>query len=1183
MGLLSSDYYDSLSSTPSAPIPAVIPTPAAPTSNIPAIAAGAAQAIVNPASVAGKVLQYGTAIDQNTPVQTQPLLTPEEQTARFGGPVGSAEYYKNKSDNPLSSYLPKQLASAIGIQFPADETWDQMSRLDQGLTLARNTAAAASRLVTGLPKAIVRAPLSVGATILQPWVQLAKGQPGTLESTQNEKPLELPWLGQVPTYFQSYKQAVDSGMGPKLALLSTGSNALGDVTMTASLGESLAAAMKPRSALKPGETVQNVQPIKDAITRDTAGAPTGAMKQAPGSPSEYYSLPRTVVKSNYGTSPASTMLKITPAGEGATKVSVVELRGGTLQRGVDWTKNSLGFPEKNVTGDFGPERTLESKIVQTKPTSIAENPTTVPKAATSEVPGAAPDSATVAKEPTPAFTPEQSSDILKSIPPKPLKGFEDKPVTSDQLTHLQQISAVNGIDPAVRDAVIRTVTGTDVAGEMTQAGYVKSAQTLAALSEMGKFTAGDPALGFFSSHFTPARHWTRSYEETSGIPLYSGVYVPMEEGTRLAKTAFDNFNQQMIDLHGKYAGQGFAEERRLIAAHLEGNTAAIAENTALDATTKAELVGVADKWRALMNKMGPALGVPESIFLKNYLPGIQDIGGVVQKYKTGASIPGGYDFFAKFKKTGSLGVKVDDSLALGQIYAKQGARSLFLDGPLKRAKEITDALPASLKDSVSSYVLEKLGYADRMEQALNSFIPGINKKLGINLPEDTARQAVNYGLSTVYSGLLSSPATWFRQTFQYPMFGYARMGPKFAADAMKAGLFPAGMAEAAKNGFLVDLGMPYGEELTKDVTTAGKIGNTYKAATQTAVAPVSIADNAMRSVTYHQSKMIFEDALSKYNAGKLTWDQFENAADFKSLSTIDQNIVRQKLVAGDIEGAKNHYIRDIVDDTNFPYRKGASARVTYGLTGKLSTSLLQWPIEAAHTMGRWMNEGVRTGDFSKLIRFGAASYAIQRTMKETFGFDFTKSMALGPFNNFYSPFVKTALDSVNAWTAWTQNNKQEFNKNEASVMRSVKSMGMPAGVELGNFQKFMKSYNAGPNSDGQFAVYNDSNQLQYYTDFSGLFWGQLMGMPTEDKMNSANTEQEMLNAQTDQTEIKAQVMKLLQQEKYDEAGQLMAQSGVTVTPQDLNAAYIPLNQRTFQNLPKAIRAQFVGKVYPQTQ
>lgn len=1162
MGLLSSDYYDSLSSAPATPAPANNPAPA-PSADIPGAAASVARGIINPTGAlvdgAQKLLQYGTTIDQGAPVQTGAEITPEEQKARFGGsgPVGSTEYYKYKASTPYTSFLPKQLASAVGIQFPADETWDKLSRVDQALTLGRATVAAGARLISNLPKAIVKAPISVMGTILQPWEAMAHGEKFDLESLGNAPQMELPWLGKVPTYFQSYKEATDSGMGPGLALLQTGSGALGDITMTASLGESIASAARPRSVIKPGETITNTGPIKEAITRDASGGATGAVKQAPGSPNEYYSLPKSVVKDNYGTKPASTMLKITPAGDGATKISVVELRGGAFQRGADWVKNKFGFPEKNTAGDFGPEKTLESKIVQTQPKSLPSM-----SSAAAEIPE------------------EQAAQILKSIPPKPLKGFEDKPVTTDQLDHLQKISAVNGIDPGVRDAVIRTVTGTEVAGELSQAGYVKSAQTLAALSAFGKFAKGDPALGFFSSHFTPARHWTRTYEETSGIPLYSGVYVPMEEGTRLAKVAFDNFNQQMIDLHGKYAGQGFAEERRLIAAHLEGNTEAIVGNTALDAATKADLVGVADKWRALMNKMGPALGVPEEIFLNNYLPGIQDIGGIVQKYKEGSNIPGGYEFFAKFKKTGSLGVKVDDSLALGQIYAKQGSRSLFLDGPLKRAKELAESLPAGVRGSVESYVLEKLGYADRMERALNSFIPGINSKLGINLPEDTARQAVNYGLSTVYSGLLSSPATWFRQTFQYPMFGYARMGPRFAATAMKTGLSPAGMEEAAKAGFLVDLGMPYGEELTKDVTTAGKIGNAYKTATQKIVAPTSIADNAMRSVTYHQSKMIFEDALSKYNAGKLTWDQFEKEADFKSLSTVDQNIIRQKLVSGDIDGATKHYIRDIVDDTNFPYRKASSARITYGLTGKLSTSLLQWPIEAAHTMGRWMGEGVRTGDFSKIIRFAAASYAIQRTMKETFGFDFTKSMALGPFNNFYSPFVKTALDTVNAWTAWSQNNKAEFNKNESSVVRSLKSMGMPAGVELQNFQKFWKAYNVGPDGDGKFGIYNDSNQLQYTTDFSGLFWGTLMGMPTAEKTNSANLEQDLKNAQTDQADIKSQVMKLLQQEKYDEAGQLMAQSGVKITPQDMNAAYIPLNQRTFNSLPAALKAQFVGRVYP---
>ena len=51
--------------------------------------------------------------------------------------------------------------------------------------------------------------------------------------------------------------------------------------------------------------------------------------------------------------------------------------------------------------------------------------------------------------------------------------------------------------------------------------------------------------------------------------------------------------------------------------------------------------------------------------------------------------------------------------------------------------------------------------------------------------------------------------------------------------------------------------------------------------------------------------MIFEDALGKYNSGQLTLSQMETAMDFKSLSPVDQNIIRAKLNSGDIEGAKN--------------------------------------------------------------------------------------------------------------------------------------------------------------------------------------------------------------------------------------------------------------------------------------
>lgn len=1205
MGLLPDNYFSGLNKqqTPTAPSQPVVPT----ASIQPTINQDPALSGPSPSQAPNlNLTPAASSTSQTTPMTTNgpgffdnpPVvrltgdLTTEEQIAKYGGPVGSPEYraYQAKQMNPgqanefdasgkptgvnlnaltgFTPQLPRSLASTLGIHLPDQEEWDKMSETDKIATAATATAFAAGRMVRDLPKAGASAVASVLLTTASPWVDLAKGKSADLAYEANKPVAQLPWLGAVPTYFQSFKQAQDSGMGPLGATIATLGKAAGDVSIFASLGEIAANVFRPRAPVTagglPGGPVQDVAPIKYAMEKD------GVYRARPdGSLSEYYTIPKTTAKELAGGNTSNTFLKLTPAGSDSVELSVVQTRNGAIPKTVDYVKGKFGLPVKNTEGDFGPEVKIQSQIIKINPT----------------------DNGLIPKSPTP---PDGEStinpEIMKSIPPKALPGFENKPVTGTQLSTLEQIGDVNGIEPSVRDAVIRTVTGKDVIGEMNQSEYVKAAQTLATFNNMAKYSPPENGPSVFSQYVAPQRQWMRTYEEHSGIPLYSEVYTPMESGIRLRDTFRNSYRNEAREIFGNYAESTpeASNGRRLVSAYMRGETGAITDNDSLNPQQKSTLIDIANKMRAVYDKIGPQVGVPTDIFLKDYQPRIQNIGGIHQLYKEGSDIPKQLDFFAKFKRTGNLqGVQIDDALALFDIYVNSGSNKMFVEPALKRAGALAESLPKTLQGSVKSYVQEKLGYAGNFEKFLDGFVPSINKKLGINLPADSARQLTNIGMSTMYSGMLSSPATWFRQTFQYPLFGYARLGPKFAAEAIKNGLSKAGMDEAHAKGILVDLGVPYGQELAKDTTLGGSVVNNYRKATQQFVKPNSVVENAIRSITFHQAKLQWEDGLSRYNGGKINWPQFEKSIDMSAFSPVDRNIIRQKLVAGDTSGAFDHYARDIVDEVNAPYRRGASSRIGYGLAGKMGSSLMQWPIEMGYTLKRW----AVTGQWDKLIRFYAASSAINRTMKETFGFDFSKSLfnqatggiipnsMLGPAQNPYSPFVKTALDATNALSAFFNGNKEDFNKNASSVVRTLES-SLPGGVLAQNAKTFFRSYKEGPDQDGKYSVKDDSGDLRYKTDFSGLFWGQLMGFPTSQKVSESNLTQDMKNAQYDQTVAKQKILELMQQDKMKEAGDIIAKTGIQITPKDLDDYYIPLNQRTFQTLPAMLKARFAPQVFP---
>lgn len=1072
------------------------------------------------------------------------FISEEEQIKKFGGAVGSPEYWAYKETHPVSSTLPMQLGSAVGMEFPEYTTWDKMPTTDKiGYTLAQG-AGAAFKMVVGLPAAIVKAPINLATNAYLSWSEFAKtGKvPSATELAQKPTP-DIPVLGTIPNYYKNadeiYNQAKAAGRSEAVARITAGLGTVGQIAGDTFILDAIAGSLKPRMKLTEGETVKVTDPIKSALQKDKDKI-TGVIKKK-DSINEYYSIPQTIAKEKYGGTSQNTFMKISPAGADSYEVSIVKLQGG-LQKFGSYLKNKFGLPNSKITqGDLGSEIKLRSEVIK------------VPKISDSKI---------------------IEGEQIAAIPPKALPGFENKQITVDQIKNVELISQVNGVEPELAQSVVRTLTGKKSLGELTQKEYVDVAQSMGLL---GKTTEqGVPIVNPFNRYFSPPRNWMTRQEEISGIPIYSEIYVPMEEGMKLKSITENNLIEQANQIHGKYAGVGYAGERRLIKSYMEGDKAAILENTTISPQVKTDLIKIADEMRKWYNTTGPILGVPVEAFLKGeYQPHISELGGIFSLYKQGSEIPKEISFFAKEKRSGSVNIQVDDSLALAQIYTRSGAKKKFLDSAVKRTNDLYKDLPAPLQESVKSYVLEKLGYADETTRWLNTAAETLNKKMGLNLPPDAARQMFNIGMSTAAAGGLSSPATWFRQTFQYPLFVMTRIGSKFSGDAVLKGLSKAGYKEAANAGFLIDTVNAYGESLAQEGTMLGKAGNVYKNVTQAMISPNSMSDNAVRSITYHQVKMQFEDAIARYNAGKITWDGLEKDLDFKALSIPDRNIIRERLINGDIKGAENNLIRVIIDETSFPYRKGASARITYGLTGSTATFLGKWNLEFLNTAGRY----IRTGQWDKFVRYIGASSALVNTLKSTTNFDFSRSVYLGPVSADLPPTVKTAVDFTELLSNIKQQNIEEIENNKYEIVKTLKTFGIPGGVDIKNLNNFWRAYNKGPvGPNGEYATVDEQGRIGYYATFPDLFW-QLFGMPTVAKTESANLKKEILNDKFKYSQLKKDVLKLYREEKYDEANQIIGEYGIQLSPSDLDQYYIPFSQRLYDSLPPMLKAKFAPRIF----
>jgi len=162
---------------------------------------------------------------QITPVQKQPIRQPTKQvplSSKVGKPISGFEIFKETM---------KGLGPTAVKLFAGGE----LQKFDDDITFGEKTKA----FFGGVPSAakdvavnIVKAPLRVAATIVQPWVDFAYGV-----ETGKDKPLEFPIVGEVPTIFHSYNRAVDSGYAPLEAGLLVGAGTATDLAISAGMAK----------------------------------------------------------------------------------------------------------------------------------------------------------------------------------------------------------------------------------------------------------------------------------------------------------------------------------------------------------------------------------------------------------------------------------------------------------------------------------------------------------------------------------------------------------------------------------------------------------------------------------------------------------------------------------------------------------------------------------------------------------------------------------------------------------------------------------------------------------------------------------------------------------------------------------------------------------------------------------
>lgn len=1143
-------------------------------------------------------------------------------------------YIQENANRSVASRLPYELNNAV-FDMPDERTWTNMSFWDKQKYMYKQSAKTTWNMLKEFPATVAKAPLKITHSILEGESRVLEHYFGK-NSFSLPPSYNLPVLGEVRGFGGSYDEGRELGLSPFMSSVKATGEFAGDVAISFSLVDAVNSVFRPRIAtVQEGVVGKDFRPLQAKEAQQIQvkagegkiqGPQVFESKQNPDI--SYFKMSKEAA-GKYKGKPSNTYLKVSPMGDGQAEFSVIQVRGSLAEKGKDFLANKFGR-SKVTEGEFGPEIKLESGIMDYEPgAGMQKQQTTLPTTTTKQ---STPSEIIIrlkekealfaqqAKQPKVAivdkptqgalatggiFPAEVAPTDVSGVPPKvvtetkaimkkPIKGFSDKMSTQKQVAQVENLAFEMEIDDMTVQVISRSITGKKNINDLNQKELFDVSETVRGFTK-NEVSSPDDFNPINRSFTHPARYWMEAAEREFQSPVYSEVYLPMEQSIRLTKVFNDRWQDSARDAFGKYADPKFVEERRMLTEYTEGNKSAITQNDALSATTKQELIKIGDWLVESYKGFFKDSGIKSDRFFSVYSPRIRKSAGIKNLFKSN-QLPPELKTFIEFEREGMLDPLEDDALALFDVYTRAFSRKKFVQGPFANAQKVIANAPKNISKAANSYLQEKMGYQDALAETTQKFSKTLSQKTNGLIPENVFEQMNDFAMTTSYSGALGLPRIMpvLRNMVQPLLTTYPELGAQFFSEGVNKFMSPEGLKEIQEKGFLVNMKQPFGAELS-DETGRGYIGRAadkYKQLNKAAMKPYASIDTLNRGVTYHGVQARFDAFWSKFRKGEISYQEFEEGINMDGFSPTLQKVVRNKLALNTEESlteATDMMTADILDRTQFPYRKGSQSRLHYGLGGKLGLQFAQWGWEYAFTLKSWMARG----QYDKVLRWLGMGTAIKRTAEDMAGVDVSKWVLGGPFSGFpVGPIGKMGASLIAGTNAAFSGMTEDVNKHWKDIANSVKIYGGTlTGVGTQRVKKFLdsvKRFEAGiavstdPNPENKFGVWSSTGKLLRWTDMSGLM-KNLFGFDEIEKEEFSNRINRIKKESTEHNMKVSDAMNSLVDGNFEEFNKIVTENNLQINDiaQKLKSYNIPLDQRIFERMPLELKIKYFGAFYPQ--
>lgn len=1095
-------------------------------------------------------------------------------------PVSQNEPYAQWSTSEKIRETAKQIIpTVIGeLRDTVDEEGKRKLEFEPGVV---------QKAAVGAVKAIPREIARFGASIYQPWAELftngRKKQSGYVKLPYDDEPS--------PTYWKGYEEARESGMSPLAATLASVTDVAGSVAVVGATGEAISALFKPTigTVLKGNRIVPDTR-AQVAVQKNLVSK-TLVPKQKG---TEYFKVSTEIaarVAEEQGLkSTENIFIRFKPAGKDLMSIDMVQQRPGIgtriyqgLKPGKTVTetpitevvleRNMVKVPEKAMSqalSDPGTGVASEMSVskLNTAKNTLATQPETakpggLDRAIKEMQEGTAKPIRVRTLEDGTLFIEDGRHRLeaanqlgVKNVAVEDVTSFYETKPSNDSLARAHILQKEKGIDDNLASQLKYAISGEKSLANMTSTQVEKYNQLLKFMENVREFETVSPAIGV-GSYIRAARDTLGLIENRSGgrFPVYSETYLGFANAEQNVKVFRNSQGRFIHDLFGKLSKERNLAQRELIIKKWAGEKVELSP----------KLQEIETKLRAKFDELGEIFGVEG--YIENYFPLIHKSEGVAKAFPRG--IPKELKFFAELERQGGFDMFETDPIKLYNIYVSAGSRKLFYQPQLESWQSLRKHLPTEVQNYVESFVRQKIGWQDDTRKLVTNSIQNIGNKLGSKIGSDTIRNFENLYYSTTYGGALGyRPMAVIRNLHQSMLMTYPEVGPEWFAYGVRQAAKKGGVEAAAEEGFLLKYGVPHEEAIGSKPFAGGykNPANLYTAYRQAGLTFYTGADVVNRSVVYHAVDGRFNNALNKFLDGKIDFEKFKTEIDLDGSSPALQNTVIKNIQKGNYDQARKDLIRDAIDRTQFPYRRGEGARPTWSTAGRWASQFMVWPHEYASTLiGRWAGRG----QWDKMIRWLASGKAVVDGWEDA-GVDVKRWIWSGPLQLSLPPIPDAIRDISNFVSGTLEGNKKKIDDAAAEIARGLPNLAF--GVEESRIKDFVERMN------NNWQVRDRKGNLLYTSNATEELL-RVFGFSTThraeffEQIKEANVESDNLQF------VKSEAIQKLREGDVQGATELIKKYQIVIDPNQLQDKNLYL--RVFERLPKQLKAQYADPQFLQ--